>query len=217
MSAVTATGPAPVLDDEPEVDDDRIAEDEFDEMMPARDEFDGEHHYEIIDGIKVGLPPMSTRASRIATRLVRRLGNFAEDADLGEVHSEMLFKLPLAKDRSRKPDVAFVSYARWAKDRDVSDANAWDVLPELCVEVVSPTDRAEDVREKTEEYLRAGVSLVWVVYPRIQVVDVYEPGGVIRTLRRADALDGGPVLPGFTLPLAGLFPQPAGGPSEPRP
>ncbi len=206
MGAVTATGPDRVLDDESEVDDERLAEDEFDDAMPARDEFDGEHHYEIIDGVKVGLPPMSTRASVLTTRLVRRIGDYAETAGLGEAHVETLFKLPLAKDRSRKPDVAFVSYARWAKDRDFTDANAWDVLPELCVEVVSPTDRAEDVREKAEEYLRAGVSLVWVVHPRIEVVDVYEPGGVIRTLRRTDSLDGG-VLPGFTLPLAGLLPQ----------
>ena len=58
------------------------------------------------------------------------------------------------------------------------------------------------------EYVAAGVRLVWVLYPEIGLADVYEAAGVSRYLTRADSLDGGPVLPGFTLPLAELFPPP---------
>jgi Uma2 family endonuclease len=102
--------------------------------------------------------------------------------------------------------VAFVPYARWPRTRPVPDTNAWDVLPDLCVEVVSPTDAAEELRDKITEYFQSGVRLVWVVYPRHQVVDVYDGPTRVRILTRADALDGGPVLPGFQLPLAELFP-----------
>jgi Uma2 family endonuclease len=99
-----------------------------------------------------------------------------------------------------------VPYSKWPWNRPVPDDNAWEVLPDLFVEVVSPIDRVEEAREKVEEYLQAGAKLIWVIYPRLQVVDVIEPPGVARTLRRADELDGGPVLPGFRLKLADLFP-----------
>ena len=58
--------------------------------------------------------------------------------------------------------------------------NAWRIIPDQAIEVTRPTDRAEDQREKVLEYLRIGVRCVWV-YPKLQVVDVYEPDGMVRT------------------------------------
>ena len=102
-------------------------------------------HYEIIDGVRVELPPMSAESSVLAARLARLLGNFGVEAGLGEAYPEVLLKLPLAgQDRSRKPDVAFVPYSRWPRGRRVPATNAWAVLPELCVEVVGPTDKADE-------------------------------------------------------------------------
>jgi Uma2 family endonuclease len=170
------------------------------------DEFDHEH-YEIIDGVKVELPPMSVDSQALASRLARHLGNYGVSKDIGEAYTEMLFKLPLKKDRNRRPDVAFVSYSRWPKHQPMPDTNAWDVLPEICVEVVSPNDMADEVEAKIEEYFRAGVSLVWVVYPRQERFYVYESASRVRRLTRDDTLDGGTVVPDFALPLAELFPQ----------
>ncbi|MFO0851773.1 MAG: Uma2 family endonuclease [Gemmataceae bacterium] len=172
----------------------------------APSEFDAADRYEIVDGQVVELPPMSANSSVFASRLARLVSNVSVPADLGEAHAEILFKLPLDKDRSRRPDVAFVSYSRWSRNRPIPDTNAWHVLPDLCVEVVSPTDRAEELREKVEEYFEAGVRLVWVIYPRVQVVDVYEASGPCRVLRRPDTLDGGAVIPGFQVSIADLFP-----------
>jgi Uma2 family endonuclease len=73
------------------------------------------------------------------------------------------------------------------------------------VEVVSPTDVAEQLQEKIAEYFQAGVLLVWVVYPQRQQVHVYESLSNIRGLSRTAELDGGVVLPGFRLPLSELF------------
>ena len=58
---------------------------------------------------------------------------------------------------------------------------------------------------KAEHYFRAGVELVWVVYPQPGEVYVYESPVAVRVLTRADLLDGGKVLPGFQLALAELF------------
>ena len=186
---------------------------------PRESDSDGDW-YEIIDGHRVELPPMSAESSVFASRLARLLSNYSVERGIGEAHPEILFKLPLNRDRNRKPDVAFVPYARWPRTRKIPSTNAWDVLPDLCVEVVSPNDLAEENRTKVEEYLEAGVRLVWVVYPRQRVVDVYESGGGVRVLRRDDVLDGGAVIPGFAVKLSDLIPDTApeaDPPSDPAP
>jgi Uma2 family endonuclease len=84
-------------------------------------------------------------------------------------------------------------------------ANAWDVVPNLAIEVVSPTDSVEELEQKIAEYFRSGVQLVWVVHPTRSKIHVYDSTTQIRVLSRNDVLDGGTVVPGFRLPLAELF------------
>lgn len=173
----------------------------------VRDDLDNRDHYEIIDGVKVELPPMSVDSQAIASRLARHISNHGIAQDIGEAYTEMLFKLPLKKDRNRKPDAAFVPYSRWPKHKPLPSTNAWDVLPDLCIEVVSPNDLADEIETKISEYFEAGVRLVWIVYPRQERFYVYDSPSTIRRLTRADTLNGGVVLPEFSLPLAELFPQ----------
>ncbi len=164
--------------------------------------------YEIIDGRRVELPPMSAYAARIAFEVARRIGNFAEANDRGVAVTETLFRLPLPLDRKRRPDAAFVSYARWEKGRRmVPRDNAWDVVPDLAVEVVSPTDFAEELLVKLDEYFRAGVQLVWVIYPTLRLLFVYDSITSARGLGPKDEVDGGAVLPGFRQPVASFFPE----------
>ncbi len=165
-------------------------------------------HYEIVDGFHVELPPMSTDSQALASRLSRHLSNFGVQANLGESYIEILFKLPLPVNRNRRPDVAFVPYTRWPLDRPFPSTNGWDVLPDLCVEVVSPTDMVDEIMDKVREYFQAGVRLVWVCYPRHQVIHVHDSLTTVRGQGRSDTLDGGVVLPGFQLALAELFPVP---------
>ena len=161
--------------------------------------------YEVIDGIRVRTPPMAAIAGWTASEISRHLGNFAV-ANLGRSVVEILFHLPAPVNRDRRPDVAFISYQRWAKSRPIpSTGNAWDVVPNLATEVVSPTDGAQDLDEKIAEYFRAGVELVWIVYPMRSKIHVYHSLTQISVLTKADVLDGGEVVPGFRLALAELF------------
>jgi Uma2 family endonuclease len=160
--------------------------------------------YEIVDGQRVELPPMSIGTSVIATNLTIHLGS--QTTATGRTVMEGLFHLALPVDRNRRPDVAYVSFDRWAKDRPVGFQNAWDVVPDAAIEVISPNEMLEDVLVKLEEYFRAGVRVAWVVFPRQQLVYVYESYTQIRVLTRADTLDGGAVVPGFRLALSELFP-----------
>ena len=76
---------------------------------PANLSLDDDEHYEIIDGERVSLPPMSIRATWIASQLMQHLGNFGRTHNLGQTVGEGLFRLPLPIDRNRRPDVTFVA------------------------------------------------------------------------------------------------------------
>jgi len=159
--------------------------------------------YEIVDGqvkeIFVGARQMS-----ISSRFNVLLSNFAEPLQLGQVVLEMLFHLREGYPQ-RRPDVAFVSADRWPHDLDAPESNAWPVVPDLVVEVVSPTNTFDEIHIKNEEYFQAGVRLVWVVSTRMRFIQVYTDAGQFYQLGMNDTLTGDPVLPGFTLPLKNLF------------
>jgi Uma2 family endonuclease len=170
--------------------------------------------YEIVDGRYEELPSMSMQAIVVVSRLSRKLGVFAEAKQLGEVVCEMLFGLTPTARRKHRPDVAFVSYKRWPKDRPSLTTDPWPVVPDLVVEVVSPNDVAESLQEKVKEYLGAGVSLVWLVYPQLGWVVAYESLHRMRGFAMADELEAEPVLPGFRLLMSELFNDLAAPPSN---
>ncbi|MGC8640852.1 MAG: Uma2 family endonuclease [Isosphaeraceae bacterium] len=174
-------------------------------------EHEDDELYEVVNGLRIEIPPMSAYAARVATRLATKLNQHAEPEKLGEAIVESLFRLPLTadKNRNRRPDVAFVSSERWPADRALPIAeNAWDVVPDISIEVVSPHDLAEDLLDKIIEYFQAGVRLAWVIYPKQRLVHVYTGPRSIRVLTDADSLEGGPVLPGLSIPLMALFDPP---------
>ncbi len=165
---------------------------------------EGEPLFEILDGVRVEIPNMSAFATLIASRLLGEIHSFLKTAAHGQAVMETLFCI--SKDRNRRPDVAYVSFPRWPKKLSLGkDDNAWDVVPDLAIEVVSPHDYVDELMDKIDEYFRAGVALVWVVFPRHSLVHVFESPTAIRGLSRADTLDGGKVLPQFRLSLRELF------------
>lgn len=161
--------------------------------------------YEVINGQRVELPPMSIYAAWIASRLQSRIGPFAEAHGLGTVVTEGLFILDPAKDLRRRPDVAFVSAANWPLDRPLPESGDWETIPDLAVEVVSPNDVFQDVLAKMREYFRLGVKQVWIVLPVDQEIYVYNSPKDLRILTATDELDGGTLLPGLRLPVGSLF------------
>jgi Uma2 family endonuclease len=139
--------------------------------------------------------------------LLEALATYLKSNQLGRAVPEMIFDLRPTLDRERRPDVAFVSFARWASDRRVPQTRSWAVAPDLAVEIVSPSNTADEVAEKLEEYFKAGVRLVWVVYPRQMKVYAYNSPTDIRVFALGDKLEGGDVLPGFQMALENLFEQ----------
>ena len=144
-------------------------------------------------------------AATIATFLATYLNIFAWPRKLGFAVTEVLFQLQPGRPQ-RRPDVAFVPYDRWtAVPTQAEDPPAWNVVPSLAVEVVSPNNAAEEIEEKLQEYFNAGVQLVWVVHPLFRRIYSYESLTQVRVLTANDELDGGAVLPGFRLAVTDLF------------
>jgi Uma2 family endonuclease len=173
-------------------------------------ESSGEQLYETIDGQLVEMPPMSAYAGIITARLAEHLivYNHQRSPKLGRVFQEFLFQLALKEksSRNRRPDLAFLSFERAPKERlPFSRENAWAVIPDMAVEVISPNDPAEDQLQKILEYFEAGVRLVWVIYPMQGHLYVYHSSTRVEILTRAEILEGGDVIPGFELPLDQLF------------
>lgn len=159
-------------------------------------------HYEVIDGERVETTRMGAYETWLASLLLKRLAPVADA--IGHAVVEMMFQLG-SDGNKRRPDLAFVSFARWPRGRRVPSAETWDVVPDLAVEVISPSNTAADMVVKIDEFFAAGVRLVWVVYPVSQIVQVWSDGTTCRALRIGDDLDGADVVPGFRLALAELF------------
>ncbi len=81
-----------------------------------------------------------------------------------------------------------------------------NVAPDLVVEVVSPIDRLNDVREKAQEWLSAGVRVVWVLLPETREAQVYRADARPGIFTAADELDATDIAPGLRTLVADLFP-----------
>lgn len=159
--------------------------------------------YEVVDGKPVELEPMGAYEIRIASTILCVLENACRAGEAGRAVSEMLFTLN--ESLNRRPDVAYVSYERWAKKRRIPRTNAWNVVPDLAVEVISQTNSFDEIEIKTHDYFAAGVQQVWVISPAKHQVYVFVSPTESRILSLDDSLTAIELLPEFELSLAELF------------
>lgn len=164
----------------------------------------GDALYEFVDG-KLLEKPVGAQQIEIASIFDQIMGAFVRTRRLGRVIAEMVYRIDHAKNLQRRPDVSFVSDARWPFRRRVPDVPVWDMVPDLAIEVISPNNSADEVEDKKLEYFRAGVGQVWVVYPRQRLVHICTSPTQVRILVGDQEIEGGDLLPGFRLPLSALF------------
>ena len=159
---------------------------------------------ELIRGVLCETVSVGKVHARIAIRIGGEFDRHVRHHRLGQVGgSDGGVLIQRDPDTVREPDVYFVSAERLPLN-DQSDGYL-EVAPELVVEIVSPSDREQEVNDKTLMWLSLGVLMVVEVYPAERAVMVHRPGVPAVTLTGDDALDGGDVLPGFSLPLSEIF------------
>lgn len=159
---------------------------------------------ELVRGEAVEAVPAGLGHNEIVTMILSLLVAFVRPQRLGLVVNDgMGYVLSQNPDTMRIPDVSFVRRDRVPADR--SSVKLFFIPPDLAVEVVSPGDRPREMDDKVQQYLAAGVRLVWIVWPKPRSVVVHTPDNDPQRLTEQDILTGGSVLPGFSVSVAELF------------
>ena len=159
---------------------------------------------ELVKGKVYEMSPAGGRHGHVANRAAVRLTVHTDSAGLGHIFTaETGFLIHSDPDTVRAPDVSFVSISRLALN-DIPDGYI-NLAPDLVVEVVSPNDRRREVREEVEEWLNAGVRLVWVLYSATRSAIIYRSLNDVTHLTADGFLDGEDVVPGFACRLGELF------------
>jgi Uma2 family endonuclease len=150
-------------------------------------------------------PGQTARADRVIQCLFEALEAHAKSQSLGHVVQEARFDWGETSKREICPDLAFVSFYRWAPYRHVPKDLTWHVVPDLVVEIVRESEQTEPISTRLDHYFHAGVNRVWVIYPR--ELKVYDHDSLVssRIIDRSETLDGGTILPGFQMALQALI------------
>jgi Uma2 family endonuclease len=156
--------------------------------------------YELNEGEVVTMIEPMPRHNWVRDNIARLTGNFVEERKLGRVFLETGYQL--TPGTVRIPDVSFVPADRMQDidlDRRIRGA------PALAIEVVSPTDLAEDLTQKVKQYLAAGAKVVWVFYSKTREAQVFYADGRSLVRREHETLEDPDLLPGFSLDLQSVF------------
>ena len=164
--------------------------------------------FELVRGEAIEMPPPTQRHGGFCARIAELLTAYIRSQKRGYVATnDSGVLLQLQPPTLRGPDVLF--YADSPSDEELEASSLRTrTVPTLVVEIFSASDRKSEVAEKVQEYLKAGVSLVWVIHPFEKSVTVSKRGADERILHFGDTLDGNGLLPALSIPVDDLFKKP---------
>ena len=177
----------------------KLSLEEFQKLQDAAEE---PVRYELDEGELIVTPSPTSRHNIIRYRIRRALTDFVQLNSLGLVLDETDFQL--ASNVVRKPDVAFIAKEHLHTfDLDHSPLKG---APALAIEVISPSNLAEDTLKKIRQYFAAGSRAVWLIYPVLRLVEIHDATGV-RDLIGPNSLSEQQLFSGhvFSLSLTALF------------
>jgi Uma2 family endonuclease len=160
--------------------------------------------YELIEGELVKMAPTGLEHGNVELNVGAEIRTWNKQHKRGRVFvGETGFYTRGDKGTVRAPDVAFISYERLPAETRIEGYSR--IAPDLVVEVISPGNTAEEMDIKIREWFDFGVRLLWAIYPRTRRVHVYTTPDKPIILDADATLDGGEVLPGFSVPIAVFF------------
>ena len=159
---------------------------------------------ELIRGVLCETMSVGVDHARTVVNLTILLGTFVKSSRLGSVMaSDMGVWLERSPDTVREPDIAYISSEKMPLG--VSVPGYAEVVPDIVVEIASPNDGLQSLKDKAMKWQNFGVPLVWVAFPDERVVEVHPADGEVVILGANDVLDGGEVLPGFSCRVGDVF------------
>jgi Uma2 family endonuclease len=160
--------------------------------------------YELWEGVLKEVSPSSAKPGVIGARILSSIHIYVEAHDLGYVtNADAGYILSSNPHTVVAPDVGFFREDRYPGG--LPGRGYYPMPPDLAVEVISPTDERLDIEAKQRLYANAAVPLVWWVDPEKRTVTVHRPDQEPQVLDEQGMLDGGDVLPGFSLPVERIF------------
>jgi Uma2 family endonuclease len=164
----------------------------------------GDVDYELHDGKLIVMPPPGDIHARRQARFLRYLVTEGEERGHGEARGDVGVLLRRNPDHLVGSDAAFIA-ASSCPPR-VSSEGYLLTIPELVVEVRSKNDTQLEIDEKVQDYLTAGVLLVWIADPATRTVTTFQVNRPPVVSAAGDTLTADPVIPGFAVPVAELLP-----------
>jgi Uma2 family endonuclease len=159
-----------------------------------------------VHGTHMELLPLSPYVSVQASDIGAAIGKYLDHSPCGESFIFMPIVLPANAYLILRPAVCFYSNERWSRVHRDLEAEALNIVPDLCIEIVPPVPNPARLAKKISNYFDAGVSAVWVFHPRKKEVRAFVSSSVFSVLTAGDLLNGGAVLPGFLAAVESLFP-----------
>jgi len=157
---------------------------------------------EIVDGVLVE-KAMGYYESSLTLLLAYYLGDYLKQQNRG-IMAGADGTLRLTTGLLRIPDISFISWDRLPGGKRPPEPVPHLAI-DLAVEVLSKGNTRAEMTRKVREYFEAGTRLVWLIDPRARTARVFTSAKESVLLKEDDSLDGGEVLPGFTLSLRELF------------
>ena len=161
---------------------------------------DSPFRHELVKGELLTMPLPFKEHGAVSANLTFALMQYVKTNKLGVVYAEAGFKLESDPDTVLGPDVAFVRRERVTISKKYGEG-----APDLAVEVISPSDRPQRIKWKTEQWIQHGARAVWNVNPQTMTVSVYRENGEVRHFSGADILTDDDLLPGFKISLTEIF------------
>lgn len=150
------------------------------------------------------MPPTGGNTGKRNSDLCFQLQAWNRQNQLGVTFdSSTAFILPNGAERS--PDVSWVKLERWNRLTLKQQDSFPPICPDFVVELRSPSDRLETLRDKMREYLDNGIRLGWLIDPKTKTVEIYRANQNVEILNSPATLSGEEILPGFILDLQPIF------------
>lgn len=163
----------------------------------------GTVRYELHDGVLVIMAPPGGIHSLATVRFVKYFLIHGEDKGLGRTYVEITLLLRRNPDHVLVPDVAFLSKDKFPPV--MSPQGYLETIPELIVEVRSPSNTLAELARKAADYLQAGALVVWVADPVAERILVYRSGQPVRIVAKDEILDVPEVIHGFAVRVKELL------------